>query len=815
MFWQSAEKKLYAAIEKGKEAKVKKYLAKCDTNVANEDGWSPLHAACFHGQLDVAKQLLLQADAAAIDLKDYTGRTPLYLASEAGKLELVKLLVANKVRGDIVTEGGMGPLHVASWNGHLAVVKVLVDHCDLNLKACLGSTPLDMAASRGKLDIVRLLVAKKVDVQAVNKNGWNALHSAAWWGQVDVVRFLMQFCDTELRTNAGNTALDLALEHRRIHVVVVLQEKEESSFSFLDAARLGRVHLVRKLAPTQAAMVNEHGWSALHIACSNGHEDVARVLLDYIDVNLQTKEGATPLYVAAGNGNLNVVKFLIERKANVALGHNSGWSPLHIACSKGHMGVINYLLQHIPIDIQTNHGSTPLHLASTYGKLDVVQRLIAQKANTKLVDTNGWSALHDACSNGHMEVVRYLIQYLDVNVKNNNGQTPLYLAAQNGKLEIVKFLLDKNAHVGAVSNNGWSPLHDASSNGHLEVVKVLVNYLDINLRTKDGATPLYVAAGTGKLAILNFLLDKKADMMLASNIGWTPLHSACYNGQLEVVRVLAKYMDLNMPTKTGTTPLYVAAGNGQLDVVQYLLSQNVGFRDFNGSTPLHRASSNGHLDIVKVFLDHMDINLRTKDGQTPLHKAAQHGKVNVVKYLLEKNAQVNTVSHSGWGPLHSACWGGHIDVVRLLVEHTDVDAQTKDGATPLYVAAGNGQLAIANFLLVKNANVVLPTTIGWSPLHVACSLGYFDIALSVAEYVNPRLTTSIRWNASKMAFGSGEVDVREAMAAKIAATLSMKRTVVERFHVPTKEPEDDDEWERDSELTTEGTMYSLDEDGFF
>ncbi|CAK4633492.1 hypothetical protein LEN26_000236 [Aphanomyces euteiches] len=815
MFWQSHEKKLYAAIEKGKEIKVKKYMAKCDNNIANEDGWTPLHAASYYGHADIARFLLQTYN---IDQKDYTGRTALYLASEAGHVDVVKVLVTESIKADIATNGGMGPLHTACWNGHLPVVKILMEHCNANMKACLGSTPLDMAASQGKIEVVRYLVSKKVDVQAVNSNGWNALHSASWWGQAEVVRFLMQYCDINQKTNAGNTALDLALERRRKEVVMILQEKEESHFTLFDSVRLGRIDLVRKVAKTSAIhSLDESGWSALHVACANNQDEVVEFLLGHIDVNLQTKEGATPLYVAAGNGHLKIVIQLIGHKANVALSHHSGWSPLHIASSKGHVDTVAHLADCIDINLPTNHGSTPLHLAATYGKLEVVKCLIAKKANTHAVDTNGSSPLHDACANGHIDVVGYLIDYVDVNFRNNNGQTPLYQAAHSGKLEIVKFLLDK-AQVGAVSNNGWTPLHDACANGHLEIVKVLVNYIDINARTKDGATPLYVAAGNGKLAIVNFLIEAQASVALPSNIGWTPLHSACYNGQLEVVKVLSKLIDLNSLTKAGTTPLYVAAGSGRLEVVTFLLSQNVRFSDQNGSTPLHRAASNGHLDVVKLLLDHVqDVNLRTQDGQTALHKAAQHGRLNIVKYLMTREINYEIVSHSGWSPLHSAVWSGHLDVVRMLVEYIDVDIQTDGGATPLYVAAGTGNAAIANFLLAKNANVTLPTNIGWSPLHVACSLGHFDVAMSVAEYVNPRLTTSIRWNASKTAFLDGSPELRQAMADKIQAMLAMKRNVVQRYHKPTKELDDPDEWERESELTTEGTMYSYDEqkDGYF
>ena len=58
--------------------------------------------------------------------------------------------------------------------------------------------------------------------------------------------------------------------------------------------------------------------------------------------------------------------------------------------------------------------------------------------------------------------------------RSNDGWTPLHLAAGNGHLEVVKLLLEKSADVTVANNGGWTPLNSAASNGHNEMVKLLL-----------------------------------------------------------------------------------------------------------------------------------------------------------------------------------------------------------------------------------------------------------------------------------------------------------------------------------------------------
>lgn len=134
-------------------------------------------------------------------------------------------------------------------------------------------------------------------------------------------------------------------------------------------------------------------------------------------------------------------------------------------------------------------------------------------------DTHGWHTtkggsktsaevklypLHEAVS-GHLKELTTWLLANQPNVDRISGRTPLHLAASEGHKDVVRFLLDNDANVNARDNKGRTPLHDAASGGFLHVVELLLaNNADINARTElnivdkwlgstDGKTPLGMA----------------------------------------------------------------------------------------------------------------------------------------------------------------------------------------------------------------------------------------------------------------------------------------------------------------------------------
>jgi len=231
-------------------------------------------------------------------------------------------------------------------------------------------------------------------------------------------------------------------------------------------------------------------------------------------------------------------------------------------------------------------------------------------------------------------------------------------AASEGKLEDLKNIINTNNNISlAECPNKLTPLYMASFNGHKEVVEFLLEKgADVNQGiTEDGATPLIAALESGHLDVFNLLLKKNADTNKARTDGATPLFIASSLGKKEYVDILLTTLaDINQArTADGATPLIVALNNEHLDVSELLLEKKADInkaRTDDGATPLIVALEKKYLDGFKLLLEkNADINkARTDDGATPLIIATQEGLKNIVKLLVDKGADLTLKDNKGY-----------------------------------------------------------------------------------------------------------------------------------------------------------------------
>ena len=248
--------------------------------------------------------------------------------------------------------------------------------------------------------------------------------------------------------------------------------------------------------------------------------------------------------------------------------------------------------------------------------------------------------------------------------------------------------------------------------------------------------------------------------------GWTPLLTACVNGDSSCVQLLLiAHAALDRPTNEGRTPLHAACNEGHSDCVKLLLAARaaVDRPDSWGGTPLHIACGLGHGDMVLLLLAaHAAADRPTNKGRTPLYIASHQGHSNCVRLLHAARATVDRPEDShGWTPLFAACLQGHGDcaqlllaaraaadrptrngttplctashqghrhcVQQLLAAHAAVDRPNRDGTTPLYAACDQGHGDCVQLLLAAHAAVDQPTDAGTTPLHAACQIGSLHI----------------------------------------------------------------------------------------
>jgi ankyrin repeat protein len=184
--------------------------------------------------------------------------------------------------------------------------------------------------------------------------------------------------------------------------------------------------------------------------------------------------------------------------------------------------------------------------------------------------------------------------------------------------------------------------------------------------------------------------------------------------------------------KLGQRALHLAAERGNEKLVEQLLDRDdhpnaPNEPDDNRQTPLHRAAWGGSLETVIVLRDRgSKADAIDKAGNMALHIAADMGFEKVAKCLCEI-AGVQAEGRNGLTPLHYAALSGQYAVAELLVKQgATIDAKDhKFGWTPLHCAAENGQTSVIQLLLENGAKVEeTDDKVGWTPLHFAAMNGH-------------------------------------------------------------------------------------------
>lgn len=254
-------------------------------------------------------------------------------------------------------------------------------------------------------------------------------------------------------------------------------------------------------------------------------------------------------------------------------------------------------------------------------------------------------------------------------VSQTSPTTPLSFYAQDGQMEqellraaglndvaSVELLLGCGVTPDACDANGWTALHFAASTNAVDVVKVLI-LRKANLEAKttekvniDGSvwaesTPLHVAAGFQSSEVARVLLDANANPRSCDALGGTPLHSACFWGNINIVQALIEAgADVAAVTnsKSSSSPLHYAARQGHALVAQILIQ----------SFAARAQGLNPHMPTLEAY-----VNGKNSNKQTALHLAAFGGHMQVVELLLCNGGDKTIKNKSGKVPGQLICRG--------------------------------------------------------------------------------------------------------------------------------------------------------------
>ena len=377
-------------------------------------------------------------------------------AAHEGDLALVEAFVAAGMSVDVQNEdeGYDTALMRASAQGHLDVVQFLLgEGADPNLRngkcaghiafpdleinargdgQCNRQTALGWASYAGHLDIVRVLVEARARV-AYNEGTWLyanegpdlPLTLASAGGHLDVVQFLVPYATVRL-TSHGNYGNLVRGGYHALMWAAYGGHQAVVDYLLRQGTGSGKMDLN---PPKPLGAVRGEGYAPLHFAAIAGQTEMVRFLLDRgADIHVRV----TRWYVVWEGDHYSTFK-------------SFGVSALSLAAQQGHVETLRVLLDHwvwtYGADGRDDHGRTTLMYAAAGGDTDTMAALVAEGAPVNARTHTGATALMFAAAEGHADAVALLLEMgADTSAANNNDDTALILAQENGHDEIVEML---------------------------------------------------------------------------------------------------------------------------------------------------------------------------------------------------------------------------------------------------------------------------------------------------------------------------------------------------------------------------------------
>jgi len=526
---------------------------------------------------------------------------------------------------------------------------------DINALVSKGSlTPLMIASCANAEQVVRFLLAAKANVQKQSQDGWTALKYAVIRNYPPIVRHLLDArALPDQVDNRGETVLNhAACENNWEIAELLVQAKADPlrSVNFHEtplssAVNHGAVEILNLFAATgidlsQHVPRPDYMSAQLMHAVINGDLEKLQNLPN-LNPNATNEVHQTPLILAAAYGHVKILKFLVEKGANLDARDQRG-NALTWAAKHGHADAVSYLISQ-KISITRGPGG-PLYWAIRMQRTNIVEQLAKE-------DQVGAEEL-------------------------------LIYAAKSGDEQAAKSLIEVGISYDVMDSHGSSPFDYAFYRSREKIITLFVN------AGADGATALTCAAEIGLLNLAEHLIDLKVELNNQNEIGMTALmYSAKIHGSDPLIKkLIEKGARHDLKDVEGRSALSYAASYGREEMVLELFRQGAALdeKDVKGRTPLAYAAMHGHEKIAKwLIAANVSKDERDNEGRSPIQHAAITGNETIVRLFVEAHVDINQRDPENKNVLMLAVIEGHLPIVQFLLESgADQSANEIDGLTP-------------------------------------------------------------------------------------------------------------------------------------
>lgn len=649
-------------------------------------------------------------------------RKPYLYTAMRGFHQLTEMLISSSVGvGKYLTQVDFDEgLHQATNYQRKSIIKLFLD------KGAQMHDCLKLAARKGDVEIVRLLLDHRTETNTLACKMEPALRAALWKGHLDVLKLLVS------RGADVNSPFGMA-------AYMYMQHPEYTPFRkcrWINSSDLDIVDCLRFLFDNGAGVNMEDNASlavSLYVAIYIGAINASQLLLDRgADVNELAGTECCPLQAAVGYlGDAVFIEDLIDRGADPNAQGGIYNTALQIACIE--MNSFNFEEMTQIIELLVNRGADISIQGGEYG-----------------------TALQAACYNRDVPiaVIEYLLENgADVNVQGGRFGNALQAACRrNGvrwgqfvklqtwerALEVIQLLLDRGADVNAQGGYHGTALHAACAGQNEEVVRLLIDRgANVNAQSGRYGTALQTACATGNPDIVQLLLKEGARVNIEAGYHGTALEAACARGHIDVARVLIEHgADLHLGHNGAW---YAASLSKDDDLVALLLDHGA---DVNASHDSHGSPLHALLQRERNTNRQAESDTDALDIYMEIERYGS-GWANRVQLLLKHGADPNLVVGEYGTALQTACaerassalhtesdmYYGAAGPKLLLELCPNIDVNVPGGifGSALQAAAYSGQAPTISLLLNRGAHVNVRGGKYGSALNAAVIAGNWDI----------------------------------------------------------------------------------------
>lgn len=436
-------------------------FTKKDLNDRDQYGNTPLMYAVRNGHIKVAEWLVsLGADVNAVNIN---GDSALFIAIRfKHPLTALFLMGLEDIKVNTADVLSYKPIVMAIFNSYLEIAESLPHNkMVLNKKYTENNTLLHMCAMSNNLESGQWLLDQGVDVQPLNSYGFTPLVMAAARGHIQFMELLLNklpknkalFDDLEIAIAVASTqghlnVVNLALKYKDKFSTLFIQ------FVLMNAASHGHWDIMDRMLDIDKGKM------------------VRRVNKHYNYGDYEFNHGGTLLHAAAEKGELNVVQNLVIRGARLDAINKNHDTVLHHAVRSGNLELVRWICNHnILVNAANKQGNTALHLAIQMNSSAIIRCLLIHGATVK--NENNQKETEEFLARLHPKLNRCFKEFSDRDYKNF-GLTKLHEAVMDGQdkaiLEVLPIFHD--IHVRSV--DGTTPIQLAANIGNVRALVVLL-----------------------------------------------------------------------------------------------------------------------------------------------------------------------------------------------------------------------------------------------------------------------------------------------------------------------------------------------------